>query len=190
MLPVALDWIVSPARTLVLVHDMQRYFVEPFPEQMRADLVGNVAAVTQALRERGAIVAFSAQPGDMTSTERGLLNDFWGPGMKASPDQRQIMPELAPHPSDWHFTKWRYSAFHRSDLLQCMRESGRDQLVLCGVYAHVGILATALDAFTNDVQTFIVADAVADFSEQEHRWALDYAGRRCAQIIMSTEVVA
>nr|WP_281358885.1 isochorismatase family protein [Flexivirga aerilata] len=185
-----MGWTVSPERAVVLVHDMQRYFVEPFPERMRADLVGNIAAVSQALRERGAMVAFSAQPGDMTSSERGLLNDFWGPGMKASADQRQIVAELTPHPSDWHFTKWRYSAFHRSDLLQCMRESGRDQLILCGVYAHVGILATALDAFTNDVQTFIVADAVADFSEQEHQWALDYAGRRCAQIVMSTEVVA
>ncbi|CDI94963.1 phenazine biosynthesis protein PhzD [Pseudomonas aeruginosa PA38182] len=52
----------------------------------------------------------------------------------------EVVEELAPGPDDWLLTKWRYSAFFHSDLLQRMRAAGRDQLVLCGVYAHVGVL--------------------------------------------------
>lgn len=85
-------------------------------------------------------------------------------------------------------TKWRYSAFFRSDLLARMRDQGRDQLIVCGVYGHVGVLATALDAFTNDIESFLVADAVGDFSAAYHRLALDYAAARCS-VVTSTEEV-
>ncbi|MCM1999318.1 phenazine biosynthesis protein PhzD, partial [Pseudomonas aeruginosa] len=83
-----------------------------------------------------------------------------------------VVEELAPGPDDWLLTKWRYSAFFHSDLLQRMRAAGRDQLVLCGVYAHVGVLISTVDAYSNDIQPFLVADAIADFSEAHHRMAL------------------
>lgn len=133
-------------------------------------------------------MAYTAQPGRMTDEQRGLLKDFWGPGMRTDPADREVVPELAPTEEDWVLTKWRYSAFFRSDLLDRMRAAGRDQLVLCGVYAHVGVLATALEAFTNDIQTFLAADALGDFSEAHHRLALDYAAQRCAVVLPSTEV--
>lgn len=58
------------------------------------------------------------------------------------------------------------------------------------MYAHVGILMTAVEAFTNDIQPFLVADAVADFSEQYHRMALDYAAERCAVVTTAKTVLA
>jgi isochorismate hydrolase len=71
-----------------------------------------------------------------------------------------------------------------------MRTSGRDQLIICGVYAHVGVLMSAVDAFTNDIQTFVVADAVADFSSRYHRLALSYVAERCAMVTTAKTVLA
>jgi isochorismate hydrolase len=133
-------------------------------------------------------VAYTAQPGGMTDEERGLLTDFWGPGMRPDAADRDVVPELAPAPGDWILTKWRYSAFFRTDLLARMRASGRDQLVLCGVYAHIGVLATALEAYTHDIRPFLVADALGDFSEAYHRLALDYVAQRCG-MVLATEAV-
>ncbi|MEU9224286.1 isochorismatase family protein [Streptomyces massasporeus] len=184
------QWAPRPERAVLLVHDMQRYFLNALPNPLRTELVHNAAMLRKRCAALGVPVGYTAQPGRMTDEQRGLLKDFWGPGMRTDPADREVTPELAPAEGDWTFTKWRYSAFFRSDLLERMRRSGRDQLVLCGVYAHVGVLTTALEAFTNDIQTFLVADALGDFSESHHRLALDYAAQRCAMVVPSTEVFA
>ncbi|WP_225835304.1 isochorismatase family protein [Streptomyces sp. NK08204] len=176
------SWEAVPDRSVLLVHDMQRYFLKPFPEGLRHDLVRRAARLRDRCARLGVPVAYTAQPGGMTDEERGLLKDFWGPGMRPEPEDRQVVEELAPAEGDWVLTKWRYSAFFRTDLLERMRAAGRDQLVLCGVYAHVGVLATAVDAFTHDIQVFFVADATADFSQDYHRSALTYAAERCARV--------
>lgn len=181
-------WVPDPARAVLLVHDMQRYFLAPFPPPVRDPLLRNCVE----LRDRSAAldvpVYYSAQPGGMTEQQRGLLKDFWGPGMRVDPTDRQIVDELEPRASDRVLTKWRYSAFFNSDLLAQMRATGRDQLVLCGVYAHVGVLMTAVEAFTNDIQTFLVADGVGDFTAEQHRMALEYAAGRCSVVTTTEEV--
>lgn len=184
------QWTPDPDRAVLLVHDMQRFFLAPFPDSVREPLVSNSAALRDRCAAVGVPVAYTAQPGSMTEQERGLLADFWGPGMRKDPGDRAVVDALAPQDDDWQLTKWRYSAFHNSPLLERMREAGRDQLIICGVYAHVGILMTAVEAFTNDIQAFVVADAVADFNEQYHRLALDYAAERCAMVVTAKEVFA
>ncbi|WP_329092409.1 MULTISPECIES: isochorismatase family protein [unclassified Streptosporangium] len=181
-------WTPDPARAVLLIHDMQRYFLKPFPPSMREELVGAVARLREQSAALGVPVAYTAQPGSMTEEERGLLKDFWGPGMRRAPEDRLMADELAPAPGDWEFAKFRYSAFARTDLLERLRAAGRDQLIVCGVYAHVGVLMTAVDSFTHDLETFLVADAVADFSSDYHRLALTYAAERCAVLLTAKEV--
>ncbi|MFF9015021.1 isochorismatase family protein [Streptomyces sp. NPDC014870] len=186
------DWPVDPRRAVLLLHDMQEFFLKPFPrsEAPGDALVANSALLRERCVELGVPIAYTAQPGDMTPDQRGLLKDFWGPGMKATPEHRKVVEPLEPGPADWQFTKWRYSAFFKSDLLERMRFHRRDQLIVCGVYAHVGVLMTAVEAFTNDIKPFLVADAVADFSAGHHRLALDYAAQRAARVVSAKQVLS
>ncbi|MFJ2580729.1 isochorismatase family protein [Kitasatospora aureofaciens] len=179
------DWRADPHRAVLLIHDMQEYFLRPFPvgTSPREPLIRNIARLRGHCAALGVPVAYTAQPGGMTPEERGLLADFWGPGMTLTPQHRRIVTPLEPGPHDWQFTKWRYSAFFRTDLLTRMREAGRDQLLLCGVYAHIGVLTTAVDAFTHDIRAFLAGDAVADLSADHHHSALTYAAQRCAAVV-------
>lgn len=177
-------WKLDPDRAILLIHDMQRFFLRPFTatEEPYGTLMKNCVLLREHAVQAGMRVAYTAQPGRMTPRERGLLRDFWGPGMSTSAADREVVEPLAPEADDWVFTKWRYSAFHRSDLLERMRAEGRDQLVLCGVYAHVGVLMTAVEAFGHDIRVFLAADAIADFDGEHHRMALEYAATRCAML--------
>ncbi|WP_037677862.1 isochorismatase family protein [Streptomyces griseus] len=184
------QWVVDPKRAVLLIHDMQRYFLRPLPDTIRQDLVRNTAVLRERFAAVGAPIAYTAQPGGMTDEQRGLLKDFWGPGMNTDPVDQEIVEPLSPAEDDWVFTKWRYSAFFRSDLRERLHECGRDQLVICGVYGHVGVLMTALEAFSHDIQPFIVADAIADFSADYHRLTIEYAAQRCAVVTTVKEVLA
>lgn len=184
------EWTVDPDRAMLLVHDLQNYFLDAFTEGASpvTELLDNVERLTTEARRRGIPVAYSAQPGGQTPEQRGLQQDFWGPGLPDGERAKAIPAVLAPQVGDTVITKWKYSAFVQTHLLRRMRDLGRDQLVVVGVYAHIGVLMSACDAWMQDIKAFVVADAVADFSRQDHDMALRWAAGRCA-VVTSTDAL-
>ncbi|PTL85182.1 isochorismatase family protein [Vitiosangium sp. GDMCC 1.1324] len=185
------SWTPDPQRAVLLIHDMQRYFLNAFNAQQSPvpELLANIRALRQHCASLGIPVVYSAQPGGQTPEQRGLQLDLWGPGVSGGPDLKQIVDALAPGPDDIFLTKWRYSAFVKTDLLDILHKRGRDQLIICGIYAHIGCLQTASHAFMHDVQAFLVADALGDFSLEQHQLALNYAARLCAVTATTQQVI-
>jgi len=179
-------WQIEPSRAVLLMHDMQVYFLRFYaPDSaLVATLLNNLLRLRQWADRHGVPVVYSAQPHVQSPRERALLNDMWGPGLTAAePGQQRIVDALAPEADDTVLGKWRYSAFQKTDLLQRMQGWKRDQLLIGGIYAHIGCMVTAIDAFMQDIQAFVVGDALADFSESEHRMALDYVATRCGHVL-------
>lgn len=191
-LPAArVDWRPDAARAVLLLHDLQDYFLD-FYDRTQAplpELLANVRRVRDACDAAGVPVVYTAQPPVQSAQQRGLLQPWWGSGVTARPERAAVVESLAPRAFDTVLDKWRYSAFVSSDLRVRMRELGRDQLIVCGVYAHIGCQATVCDAFMQDIQAFMVGDAVADFSLQEHRQALDYVAGRCGVVVATSSCV-
>ncbi|GAB4588364.1 isochorismatase family protein [Nocardia sp. IFM 10818] len=183
-LPVnTVSWQLDPGRCALLIHDMQQYFLDPFADS-KWELIERITLLRKYCADAGIPVIFTVQPGRQDRSERGLLLDFWGSG----PDTRVDIPaELTPGDAII-LTKRRYSAFHGTALLELLAEHGRDQLLVCGVYAHIGCLATILDAFMNDIQPFAVADAMGDFSLRHHMGALEHIATRCGAVVSSAAV--
>ncbi|KPI00184.1 Isochorismatase [Actinobacteria bacterium OK074] len=183
-------WSVDPARAVLLVHDLQNHYLDAFTagEQPLTGMLANTARLLAEYRRAGVPVVYSAQRGGQSAAERGLQLDFWGPGAADDPVVLGMPDAVAPAPGDTVLTKWKYSAFVRTDLDALLRASGRDQLVVVGVYAHIGVLISACDAWMRDVQAFVVADAVADFSRADHDMALRWAAGRCA-VVTTTDAL-
>ena len=126
----------------------------------------------------------------MTDQQRGLLKDFWGPGMSAEPGERAVVPELAPAPSDWSLIKWRYSAFLNPDLLARMRSAGRDQLILSRrvrTRRRAGQRRWRRSATTSSRSWS--PTPLGDFTEADHRHTLAYAALCCAMVVLTEDVL-
>ena len=174
-------WAPRRNRLALLVHDMQQYFCAPFPQgdAPLRDVTANIARLLTTARMAGIPVFYTAQKGDQFPADRGLQRDLWGPGMSARPDHEAILAPLAPQAGDDVLVKHRYSAFQRSNLAELMRARGRDQLLVTGIYAHIGCLATAAEAFQRDIQPFPVCDAQADFDRARHDQAMGWIAACC-----------
>lgn len=186
----AVGWTPDPDRSALLVHDMQNYFIdayEPNQDPIRS-AIANIRALVDAADDAGVPVFYSVQPPRQQSARRGLLSEFWGSGMQTERDAEVIAP-LSPRAHHHVVTKWRYSAFQRTDLGQSLAFAKRDQLLICGVYGHMGCQVTAADAFMDDIQAFLVRDAIADFSADDHARAIGWVARRAGRVLDTDDVV-
>ena len=185
------SWAFEPQRAALLIHDMQQYFLNFWGQdsQLIEQVVKNIAKLRSYCKAQGIPVFYTAQPNQQSDADRALLNDMWGPGLNKHPEQQAVTRALAPDADDTVLVKWRYSAFHRSPLQEILQESGRDQLIICGVYAHIGCMTTAIDAFMRDIKPFMVADGLADFSRDEHLMALRYTAGRCGRVVTTADLL-
>jgi len=184
-------WKIEPSRAVLLIHDMQVYFLRFYApgSPLLASVLENLVRLREWAHQHQVPVVYTAQLHTQTAQERGLLSDLWGPGLSAhGPEEQAIIAPLTPTAQDIVLDKWRYSAFQKSDLLARMHGWKRDQLMIGGVFAHVGCMMTAVDAFMQDIQPFLIGDAVADFSENQHRMALAYVTECCGQVLATPTI--
>lgn len=189
--PSRAGWHLVADRAALLIHDMQGYFLSVFPphSEPMASARRAIANLASKARKRHVPVFYTAQSGNQDPRDRGLQADFWGPGMQAIADHQEIVADLAPHADDFVLVKHRYSAFQRTNLEALMRARGRDQLIVTGVYGHIGCMLTAAEAFQRDIQPFIVADALGDFSRERHLHAVSYVTERCGVALSAKQAM-
>ena len=186
------NWSFEPKKSVLLIHDMQEYFVDFYGENspLMKSVIDNIQQMINYCRTQNIPIIYTAQPKDQSDEDRALLNDMWGRGLPLHPAKQPIVSELTPKHDDIVLTKWRYSAFYRSSLADIMKQDGRDQLLICGIYGHIGVMQTAVDAFMQDIKPFLIADAVADFSRADHLMALDYIARNAGRVVTKQSIIS
>ncbi len=84
--------------------------------------------------------------------------------------------------------KIHFSCMGDKGIVQRFAELGRDQTVIAGIEAHVCVLQTALDLHGGGGNVFVVADATASRSPDNHETAMERL-RAAGISIVATEMV-
>lgn len=145
------ELLLSRERSVLIVVDMQ----EPFLSMIKVrDLIEhNIAFLLQAARLLGIPILATLQ-------NRERLGDV-------IPALQTLLPEQTT-PVD----KLCFSCLGVEPFARALQETGRQQVVLTGIEAHICIMQTALDLLKAGYQVHVPYDAVASRGKPEWKYAL------------------
>lgn len=178
---------VVPARTALIVVDMQNYFMAPgqqFETPTARAIVPNVNRLARALRDAGGSVvwienvATTDRDGDVwpSYAERYVPEQWARRRDSLTPGNFgfELWPELDVRPGDMRVRKNRFSAFSpgASDLAARLRAASIDTLLVTGVATNICCETTARDGMMLDFTVGMVSDGCAAPDDDLHANAL------------------
>ncbi|WP_425046035.1 cysteine hydrolase family protein [Primorskyibacter sp. S87] len=190
------------SRTGLLTIDLQNDFIHPNGAYGRA---GQSSAQISALPDRIAPLARAVQAkgGCYFSAQFTLVPDKNGEPLIA-PHLKQLRPflgkgDFAPgsfghtlvdalQPADFVIEKVAYSAFYQTRLEYLMHAVGIDRLIVGGIVTNGGVASTLRDAHLRNIDTIMLTDGCAAFSDDVHEATLMSLGTvtqqmSCAEVL-------
>lgn len=177
---------LTPARTALIVVDMQNYFMADGQLgccPVAREIVPNVNRLAKSLRSAGGHVVWiqNAAPAETLQSWANLHElystqnrDTRMAGLQTGSEGYELWETLDVQVQDSRVEKTRYSAFIRgaSDIEKKLRDQNIDTLIITGVATNVCCESTARDAMMLGFRTIMVADANAAPSDAEHNATL------------------
>jgi ureidoacrylate peracid hydrolase len=177
---------LDPARTALIVVDMQNYFVAP-AFQAACEAARHIAQpihrLAGELRGRGGTVVWiqtAALPAEQRDWQ--TVYDIYSPAgcdarlrdLAEGSEGYALWPEMRPADGDLFVRKLRYSAFIQgaSGLEAQLRARGIDTVLITGVSTNVCCESTARDAMMIGFRVIMVPDCLAAMSAAEHEASL------------------
>lgn len=151
---------VDPARTALVVVDMQNDFVKEGGSLVVPDAeatLPNIRSLLDLARGSGMRVVYSQD----THTTGDPEWEIWPEHTREGAWGWNIVEELAPREGETVIRKVRYDAFYGTNLDHFLRTWGVDTLVICGTVANICVHYTAASAGLRWYDIVIPGDAVS-----------------------------
>lgn len=177
---------IPTEHTAVIVVDMQRAFFDEHDSLGRAGIdvsplrhaIPGTVALVDAARAAGVPVIFTRyvySPGMVdfgVTTGAKAADRIAANSLGYGTDEIELIPELGVRPDEVVIDKSRPSAFYGTRLEPVLTSSGIRNLVVCGVTTNICVETTVRDAGQRDYATYVVRDAVAEFTPERNHFAL------------------
>ena len=188
------EFVPDPARTALLVIDMQNDFLlpdAPVPAPGGLDLIPAIAELARASRAAGFPVVFTQEMHRSDLSDFGIELDFEPPHCLEGTPGMDLVDGLDPEPDDVRITgKRRYDAFLGTDLDLTLRAQGVRNLLVCGVCTDICVICTVHHARNIDYRVVVLRDACAGTTGDRHEAALSCMEHVFARMATVTEAAS
>lgn len=152
--------LVDPARTALVVIDMQNDFVQRGGSLLVPDAEATIPAIRRLL-ELAWLNRMRVVYGQDTHHRGDPEWEMWPEHCLEGSWGWEIIAELAPGVDDTVLRKVRYDAFFGTSLDHLLRLWGVDTLIICGTVANIGVQYTAASAALRWYHVVIPRDAIS-----------------------------
>ena len=168
-IPGSLEEIISPQNTALIVYDMQVGIVHQIKNGQQ--IINNVSQILDAARSAGIRTFFTRHmslPKELMGAFQFKMAMAW---QRADSPEKvktvfgrdnpvfQIIPELAPLPSEGIVDKISMSAFEGTYLEMALRDCGIRSFIICGIALEIGIDPTCRQGADLGFWPILVQDA-------------------------------
>lgn len=178
-----------PEKTVLLVLDMQRYFLD---ENSHA-FVPSAKAITPRIKklqntylEKGLPVVQTSHLN--TTGDAGSMQRWWKDLITENNPLSKVVDELFDERIPV-VHKTQYDAFWKTDLQRRLNKAGVKQVVVTGVMTHLCCETTARAAFIRGFDVFFTVDGTATYNKMFHQSTLINLSHGFAVPIMVKEIL-
>ncbi len=177
---------IDPAKTALVVVDMQNYFVKPGymgEVPLAREIVPAINRMAAGLRDAGGHVIWIKNSTNDTRESWSMFHDHL-----MSPDKAALRYETMDEAHEGHalwdaldvreqdaqIVKKRFSAFLQgsSTIVDHLRGRGVDTVIIVGTATNICCESSARDAMMLNFKTIMLSDATATFTDAEHNASL------------------
>lgn len=200
------EWNLNPAKTALLIVDVQNDYAHPDGYlgrrlgagiQEARKILPPLRRVIDTCKLSNVLVVWIQSIRTDEDCERARhkitpprFNDGWLGGPKKDSFGSQIVEEIRPMSSDDLIVqKWRNSAFYRTDLEEILKSRNIDTLLMTGIATNVCVESTFRDAYFRDFDIVLVKDCCFSHSREEHLGAIRRVENSYGAVAESEEVI-
>ncbi len=141
-------------------------------------------------RPLGVPVVFTTGKSSHNPAERGRWKSAGLPESAEPPEKHEIVPVIAPLPTESIVTKRGPSGFFGTELASLLTYHGVDTLIVTGMTTSGCVRATVVDAFSYNYVVVVPEECVADRGELPHKVNLFDIQQKYGDVLALDDVLA
>lgn len=194
-------WTIDPAKTALLVIDMQNDFVlegAPMEVPNARNAIAPIQRLIAKARELNVPVIYS-QHTLLEDSQNSILEATYNPklfkvGMRKGTPGVEVIDDLKPQPEDTIIVKYRYDAFHNTLLEPTLKNirglNQIDTVIITGTLTEVCCESTARGAYMRDYKVAFVGDATGGLSDEAQKATENVVGTFFGRVINTDQALS
>jgi nicotinamidase-related amidase len=169
-------WKLYPAKSALLVLDMQNYFLDPASHAFTPSalaIVPNINKLIDFARKFKMQIIFTKHVNDAENA--GMMGKWWRDNVKEGSYEAEIVKTVGREDGktvrlydNKIIVKHQYDAFYGTDLEDYLRLKDIEQVIICGVLTNLCCETTARSAFVRGFEVLFPIDATAAYNREFH----------------------